>query len=170
MHFEKVSYEQFRKDCVLPQELTHSEQEMYLKGIYDGIRLPVRATPGSAGYDFFVPQRTVLRPGVNYRIPTGIRCPMDPGWVLMLCPRSGLGVKYGTRLTNTVGVIDSDYAQAANEGHIQVFMTAEKEVALEAGDRFCQGIFLRYGWTEDDSGSAEEQRTGGFGSTNGGNA
>ena len=42
-------------------------------------------------------------------VPTGIRCAMQPGWVLMLFPRSSRGFRYQMRLDNTAGIIDEDY-------------------------------------------------------------
>ena len=72
------------------------------------IPLPVRATSGSAGYDFTATCDVTLAPGQSALIPTGIRARMEPGWVLLLFPRSSLGFRHGVRLANTVGVIDSD--------------------------------------------------------------
>ena len=74
---------------------------------YEQIRLPHRATSGSAGYDFFLPCSLTLAPGKEVKIPTGIRVEMEEGWVLMLYPRSGLGFKYRLQMNNTVGIIDS---------------------------------------------------------------
>ena len=134
---------------------------------YEHIVLPRRATAGSAGYDFVTPIDVILAPGESIRIPTGIRARMEPGWVLLIFPRSGLGFKYRLQLDNTVGVIDSDYFNAANEGHIMVKVTNDshegKSLALQAGERFCQGIFLPFGLAEETE--VEAQRTGGFGST-----
>jgi len=131
----------------------------------DRIPLPRRATKGSAGYDFICPVETVIPPGGEALIPTGIRAEMAPGWVLLLFPRSSLGFKTGARLSNTVGVIDSDYAFAKNEGHILVKMRnpSGQALTLRKGDRFCQGIFLPYGTAEEEE--TEAARTGGFGST-----
>ena len=73
--------------------------------------------------------------------------------MLTLYPRSGLGFRYRLQLNNTVGVIDSDYYGSDNEGHIQAKITNDsregKELKLEAGTGFMQGIFLEYGITED---------------------
>jgi len=129
------------------------------------IPLPRRSTRGSAGYDFVAPAETVIPPGETRMIPTGIRCEMDEGWVLLIFPRSSLGVRHGIRLANTVGVIDSDYAYADNEGHIQVPLRnpSGTEVVIGQGERFCQGVLVPFGTAE-----AEEElprRTGGFGST-----
>ena len=129
------------------------------------IPMPRRATAGSAGYDFVSPVETVIPAGGSALIPTGIRAEMEPGWVLMLFPRSSLGFKYGVRLSNTAGIIDSDYAFAKNEGHIMVKLRnpSDAPVGIGRGERFCQGIFLPYGTAEESGEFAE--RTGGMGST-----
>ena len=136
---------------------------------YEGIRLPERATRGSAGYDFYSPLDFVLKPGETIKIPTGVRAKIEPGWVLMIFPRSGLGFKYRIQLNNTVGIIDSDYYDSDNEGHILIKITNDSNegriLSLNAGDGFAQGVFLPFGITEDDD--TESVRNGGFGSTGG---
>lgn len=129
------------------------------------IPLPRRATAGSAGYDFTAPAETVIPAGESALIPTGIRAEMEPGWVLALFPRSSLGFRTGIRLSNTVGIIDSDYSFAKNEGHIMVRLRnpSGAPVVIGRGERFCQGIFLPFGTAEEEDGLAE--RSGGFGST-----
>ena len=132
---------------------------------WEALRLPRRATAGSAGYDFFAPAAFALSPGGTVKIPTGMRALIRPGWVLMLFPRSGLGFKYRLQLNNTVGVVDSDYAGADNVGHIFIKLTnaGDRPLRVGAGEAFAQGVFLPYGITEDDE--AEGRRRGGFGST-----
>lgn len=129
------------------------------------IPLPCRATAGSAGYDFVSPITTTLAPNESLTIPTGIRAKMEAGWVLMLFPRSSLGFKHNIQLANTVGVIDSDYFHAANEGHIMVRLAnhGDHAVTIAQGDRFCQGVFLPYGLAEEET--VETTRQGGMGST-----
>ncbi len=129
------------------------------------IPLPRRATAGSAGYDFVSPLDILIPPGGDALIPTGIRVRMEPGWVLMLFPRSSLGFKHDVRLSNTVGIIDSDYFFAENEGHILVRLRnpLNREVHIGRGERFCQGVFLPYGTAEEEENLA--QRRGGMGST-----
>lgn len=167
--FHKVSFEQFLeglKDC-LPNDYTSDEVLEYARKLYDNIKLPVRATSGSAGYDFFTPYNFTLPPNKTIKIPTGIRCEMNEDWVLKLYPRSGLGFKYRLQLNNTVGIIDSDYFYSDNEGHIFVKLTndtnEDKIVSLKAGEGFAQGIFIEYGITIDDN--ADGVRNGGLGST-----
>ena len=168
--FEKVSFNQWKEDLLSGdlQEIYSRFPDMQLKKAYDAIKLPKRATAMSAGYDFYLPL-PVLDISVNsyITIPTGIRCAMDEGWVLKAYPRSGHGFKYGVHLANTVGVIDGDYYNADNEGHIHIKLVNDsllkKNIELMQGDAFCQGIFVPYGTTVDDESSAK--RTGGFGST-----
>ena len=130
---------------------------------WQNIKLPTRSTSGAAGYDFYLPYDVVLT-GMPVTIHTGVCCEIDPGWVLMVYPRSGLGFKYGVRLSNSTGVIDEDFIHADNEGHIALRMyAADKSVVLHAGDRFAQGIFLPYGTAIN--GNTDSIRHGGTGST-----
>lgn len=166
--FEKVSFEQFLKDLrdAIPEDALNMTDEE-IREVYDEIKLPKRATKGSAGYDFFSPLWVVLVPGGSIKIPTGIRAQIDEGWWLEMLPRSGLGTKYRVQLDNTVGVIDSDYYNSDNEGHIMVKLTNDgregKLAEIETGSGFCQGIFTVFGITRDDD--VETERNGGFGST-----
>lgn len=159
--FSKVSFAQFHLGW---QDAFGEDVD---RAVYDNLALPVRATTGSAGYDFFSPLRFTLAPGETIKIPTGIRAEIAEGWVLMVFPRSGLGFKYRLQMNNTVGIIDSDYYASDNEGHIFIKMTNDskegKNVTVEAGQGFAQGLFIPFGITEDDAVSAV--RNGGFGST-----
>lgn len=152
--FEHVSQQQFAQDMRQQDAMAVTE-----------IPLPRRATQGSAGYDYVCPADVTMQPGEQVLIATGIRAWMEPGWVLINCPRSSLGRKHGIRLANTIGVIDSDYYAADNEGHILVMLVngGDHTVTIRKGERFCQGIFLPYGLADEESVST--QRTGGFGSS-----
>lgn len=162
--FEKVSLEQYMESMKADYpQYTQSD----IEDMYEAIMLPKRATKGSAGYDFFAPFAFSLAPGATIKIPTGIRVRIDNDWVLNLYPRSGLGFKYRLQLNNTVGIIDSDYYDSDNEGHIFAKITNDsnegKVVEVASGTGFMQGIFLQYGVTVDDD--VNEVRNGGFGST-----
>ena len=91
---------------------------------------------------------------------------MEKEYVLQVYPRSSLGFKYQLQLLNTVGIIDSDYFNADNEGHIIIGLVnrGNKTVEVKAGDRITQGIFVRYYLAEEEENNTE--RKGGFGSTN----
>lgn len=172
--FSKISFEQFRKDCILLSTnyyyLSKDGQaaiEEEIQTAYENIQLPKRATEGSAGYDFFSPYPLNIHIGQCTTVLTGLRCEIAPGWVLQCYPRSGQGFKYGIHLANTVGIIDSDYYDAENEGHIMIKLINDSSIGqfyhVEQGKAFCQGIFVPFGITVDDK--AENVRIGGFGST-----
>lgn len=159
--FHRVSFEQFKNDW--DESLT----DIPVNLIFDDIKLPRRATIGSAGYDVYSPIDITLQPGESIKIPTGVRVEIEEGWVLKLYPRSGLGFKYRLQLNNTVGIIDSDYFYSDNEGHIFAKITNDtndgQTVTIKKGTGFMQGIFVEYGITFDDV--VKESRNGGFGST-----
>ena len=155
--FYKVSKEQFLADF----------EGQNAADVYASIKLPKRATTGSAGYDFFSPIDFTLAPGETIKLATGISVKIDEGWVLKLYPRSGLGFKFRLQMNNTVGIIDSDYYHSDNEGHIFAKITNDsnegKTLSIKQGEGCMQGIFVEYGVTYDDEVTAI--RNGGFGST-----
>ena len=161
--FEKVSVKQFTEDflsCV-------GGNGAAVEKLYGNVKLPVRATAGSAGYDMICPFDLTLAPGEGIKVPTGIRVKMQPGWMLLILPKSGLGSRFRLQLDNTMGLIDADYYGSDNEGHIMVPITNDsksgKVLNITAGKAFVQAVLVPHGITEDDA--AEGKRTGGFGST-----
>lgn len=160
MRFEKISREQWKKDC--DKIVTPLVKEIS----YDFVQIPKRGTEFSAGYDFFSPCTFVVPPHEKVNIPTGIRAvDMPKDFVLLMVVRSSIGMKWDCGLSNQVGVIDADYAFAENEGHIHVGLRnlSENYVEFKAGERIAQGIFTHYLVTDDDD--ANGKRTGGIGST-----
>ena len=156
--FYKVSKEQFLGDM--------AEERLFpTESAYENLELPKRATKGSAGYDFYSPIKFILKPGQTIKIPTGIRCEMNSDYALFIMPRSGLGFKYQIFLSNTLALIDSDFAYSDNEGHIMIKLlnNGKKDLYIKEGDKFCQGVFIPYGVTIDDD--CDGVRNGGFGST-----
>ena len=151
---------------------------------------PKAKTEGSAGFDFYVVEDTVVpswgnaininvdntfphtleevKKYMNYKptlVPTGIKCYMDEGTFLMLCVRSSLPLKSWLMLANGVGIIDRDYVDNPdNEGHIyfQLYNMGPCDILLKKGDCIGQGIILPY----QTNGEFEQAaRAGGFGST-----
>ena len=170
--FEKVSFEQFKESWlnISPNKfagMREDEINGVIHNVYNMIQLPTRATKGSAGHDFKCPININLEVGKSVMIPTGIRCKIDSGWVLKIYPRSGFGFKFGAYLANTVGIIDEDYYNSTNEGHIFVKLVNDsilaKDIEIKQGDAFCQGLFEQYGITIDDD--VTTTRNGGLGST-----
>lgn len=153
--FEKISYEQFKKDIIDDQT------------IYDSYNIPVRHTKCSAGYDFEAILPFELKPGEIKKIPTGIKVNMNEDEMLMIVVRSSTGFKYNVRMCNQVGIIESDYYNnITNEGHMWIALQNEgKEVfKVNAGDRIAQGIFVKF-LTVDNEEFIENKRNGGLGST-----
>ena len=153
--FEKISFEQFKKDIKDDKEL------------YESYILPKRGTKSAAGYDFYALYDYTLKPGEIMKVPTGIKVSMESDDVLFLIDRSSMGFKYNVRLCNQVGVVDADYYNNSNnEGHmwIRIQNEGDKDYIVKKGDGMIQGIFMKYLKTDDDIES-DEIRNGGFGST-----
>lgn len=132
--------------------------------------LPKRATPGSAGYDFYYPYKrqeympmNVRASGQYFCIDTGIHLEdgdLQPDEVLVLFPKSGIGKRNGFYFSNTLGVIDNDYRDS-----IKCYFNTEMSILeLKRGDAFMQGIIFKFGLLPGDK-PVLEKRTGGFGST-----
>ena len=160
--FEKVSFEQFLKDWI---DTFGDYKKENVLNIYENIKLPKRATKGSAGHDISIPFEISVASGCNLKIPTGIRCNMDDEYVMLIFPRSSLGIKKGIRLLNTTAVIDSDYFHADNEGHIFICLknTSSEVVKFNAGDNIVQAVFVPFGTADTEEVTTE--RVGGMGST-----
>lgn len=129
------------------------------------IPLPKRATKNSAGYDFHAIEDVVIEPHTTAVIKTGIKSYFMPNEVLMIVPRSSIGIKRNLMMPNNVAIIDSDYYNNSdNEGHIFIPLhNLGNEVRrIKAGERIAQGIFVPF-LTGGDIPEAE--RVGGVGST-----
>jgi dUTP pyrophosphatase len=76
--------------------------------IDEDICLPTRANPTDGGLDLVAKEYTVLKHGIRTLVHTGVYTEIPAGYVGLLIPRSSLS-KYGVTMTNSIGVIDSDY-------------------------------------------------------------
>lgn len=156
--FYKVSYEQFKKD------VEKFDNEIDVELIYKDLKLPSRSTKHSAGYDFVAPFTFKVEKNKKYIIPTGIKCEMSEDKVLLCFPRSSYGFKYGFRLLNSTGVIDSDYYNNSdNEGHIMLGFMTDEDMMIIKGSKLFQAVITKFYTTEDDNST--EDRKGGIGST-----
>lgn len=155
-NFEKVSFSEFKKSISND------------KVLYNNYNLPVRKTSGSVGYDFELLEDIEILPDKIVKIPTGVKSNFSKNEMLLIVVRGSLGFKHNIRLTNQLGIVDSDYYNNnTNEGHIFVSLQNEgkKVFKLKKGDRFVQGIFLNVNFIDNEKDEFM-QRTGGFGSTN----
>ncbi len=154
--FEKISFEQFKKDICDDKEL------------YDSYLLPVRKTKAAAGYDFLAIQDFEIEPGEIKKIPTGIKALYPEDEALMLFVRSSMGFKYNVRMCNQVGIIDSDfYNNPDNEGHMWFALQnhGDKTFVVKKGQGFGQGLFMRY-YTVDEEEEIKDERIGWTGKPN----
>ncbi len=154
--FEKITFKQFKNDI-------NND-----KILYEEYHLPKRSTKFSAGYDICSLIDCSLEPGSVIKIPTGAKIMMNCDEMFMIIPRSSLGTKYGIVLSNGVGLIDADYYNnETNEGHFFISLrnTGNENFEIHVGDKIAQGLFIKY-LCVDDEEEINENRKGGFGSTN----
>ncbi len=129
--------------------------------------LPKRSTSHSAGYDLASVEEVLIQPGEIKKVPTGLKVSMQDNEVMLVFPRSSLGLKKQLMLANNVGVIDQDYYNSpGNEGHIMIpiYNFGNNPQTIEKYERIAQGIFITYLKTDDDE-TVDEKRISGFGST-----
>ena len=109
-----------------------------------GMSAPEYATDGSAAVDLRAAldegEVLTLAPGARAMIPTGIAIsPESKDVVAIVAGRSGLGVKKGVTLSNSIGVIDSDYRGEISVGLIN---HGDEPFEVRRGDRIAQMMFV----------------------------
>ena len=77
-YFEKITFEQFKKDVSDDREL------------YDSYELPRRGSKNSCGYDFLAINNIILHPGEIIKIPTGYKARFMEDEALLLVVRSSI--------------------------------------------------------------------------------
>jgi len=130
------------------------------------IKLPIRATKISAGYDFSSPISITIQPKSKEVIWTDVKSYMQEGEVLILDVRSSIGIKKGLMLANTIGIVDMDYfSNINNDGNIGIclYNMTDKPVCIEQFERIAQGILIPF--LVSDNGNTDEERVGGIGSS-----
>lgn len=133
----------------------------------EDVQLPTRNDKGSAGYDFYVRKEVTILPMQKTIIHTDVKAYMPEDEVLLLFARSSVAHVKGLLLSTGVSVIDSSYyGNEDNDGNIllAVVNSTGKAITLKAGDRICQGVFVKYGVVDNDEPRTAE-RAGGMGSS-----
>lgn len=145
--------------------------ELKIKRIsHDGVKidLPRRATEGSAGLDLCaaVSESVTVNPRSLVRIPSGIAIGLPSSeYVGLVFARSGLAVKHGITLSNSVGVIDSDYT---GEIIVGLCNLSDMPYTIEPGERIAQLVVMPVSIlpiVEVAELQPTERAAGGFGST-----
>lgn len=127
--------------------------------------IPTRATPGSAGFDLYAIRDYEMNE--HEIIETGIAMDIPPGFVGLVFARSGKAFKKKVTLSNSVGVVDSDY-----RGEVKVALSdLKKETQVEEikkGDKIAQILFMELpyvGLQEVPELGETKRGEGGFGSS-----
>jgi dUTP pyrophosphatase len=130
------------------------------------VEVPLHATGGSAGLDLraCIDEPVELRPGEIKVIPSGIAAQIPEGYAGFLFARSGLGIKHGITMANSVGVIDSDYRGEIRMGLINL---SDETYTIDPGDRVAQLVIMPVARVEFVQGiiGGTDRGSGGFGST-----
>ncbi len=143
-------------------------KELKVKKVRESAKLPTRATEGSAGYDLYacIDKPLLLKGGETAVIPTGIAIGLDdPHYAAFIYARSGLAIKHGIGLLNSVGVIDSDYRGEICVGVINQISEAYE---IQPFERIAQMVIEPVALpklTEVTSLDETVRGVGGFGST-----
>jgi dUTP pyrophosphatase len=131
----------------------------------EGLPLPSYETKGAAGMDLRAAEKTVLRPGERYLMPTGFAIALPEGYEAQVRPRSGLAVKHGVTVLNAPGTIDCDYR---GEIKVPLINHGQSDFTIQRGDRIAQMVIAevtRVQWREDENLDETERGSGGFGSS-----
>ena len=139
-----------------------------IKKLKENAKLPTRATPGSAGFDLYacIDEPVTLNKGDTALIPTGIAIGLDdPHYAAFIHSRSGLAIKHGIALLNSVGVIDSDYR---GEVCVGVVKLTEEPYTIQPFERVAQMVIKPVELPEIievEELDETDRGQGGFGST-----
>lgn len=128
-------------------------------------KLPTHATKGSAAVDLIacLDNDKVVGPNQTLFIPAGISMAVPEGYGAFLLPRSGLGANDGIILSNTVGLIDSDYRGPVG---ISLWNRSNAPFEVKVGMRICQMVVIKVEEIElemVDELDETERGEGGFG-------
>ena len=142
--------------------------ELKIKKLRENAQIPFRATAGSAGMDLYacIDEPVTLSGGEKAVIPTGIAIALpSPELGAFIFARSGLAIKHGIGLLNSVGVIDSDYR---GEICVGVINQLSEPYTIMPDERIAQMVILPVSLipaVECDELDETERGAGGFGST-----
>ena len=142
--------------------------QVKVKRLNDNAVLPKRATEGSAGADLYacINEPVTIAPGQLVKIPTGIAIELESNdLAAFLFARSGLGVKHGITLSNSVGVVDSDYRGEVCVGLCNV---SSEPYTIQPNERIAQMVIMPVacaGFIEVSELGDTSRGAGGFGST-----
>lgn len=141
--------------------------KIQIKKVRENAKIPTRGTSGAAGFDLYacITEPLTLKKGDTALIPTGIAIAVPEGYAAFIHSRSGLSIKRGICLLNSVGVIDSDYR---GEICVGVIKATDEPYTIEPNERIAQMVIKPVETPElieTDKLDSTDRGAGGFGST-----
>ena len=141
--------------------------KLKIKKVRENAKIPTRGTDGAAGFDLYacIDKPLTLNKGDTALIPTGIAIAVPEGYAAFIHSRSGLSIKKGICLLNSVGVVDSDYR---GEVCVGVIKATVEPYTIEPFERIAQMVIKQVcipTLVETDELDETDRGTGGFGST-----
>lgn len=141
--------------------------ELKIKKLKENAKIPTRGTDGAAGFDLYacIDEPLTLNKGDTALIPTGIAIAVPEGYAAFIHSRSGLSIKKGICLLNSVGVVDSDYR---GEVCVGVIKATDGPYTIEPFERIAQMVIKQVcipTLVETNELDDTDRGTGGFGST-----
>ena len=139
--------------------------QLRVKLLSESALLPVYATEGAACFDLHATDTLGVPAGRARAVPTGLAFEVPADHVMLVFSRSGHGFKNGVRLSNSVGVIDSDYR---GEVQVKLHNDSATDFIVAHGDRIAQAMILpvaRFELVQADELSDTARGAGGLGST-----
>lgn len=146
--------------CFLKTEM--EKIPVKIKLLHPEAKMPVHATEGSAGFDIYSIEDTIIQPKETKMIPTGLSFEIPQGHHLQVWDRSG---KAKQSIHAFAGILDSDY-----RGELKILLhnASQEEHKIEKGDRMAQALILpvlQAEFTQVQQLSETERGAGGFHST-----
>lgn len=143
-------------------------ETLKIKKVNENAVIPHRATEGSAGLDLCacIDEPLTLGGGETALIPTGLAIALPSAqYGAFIFARSGLSIKHGIGLLNSVGVIDSDYR---GEIKVGVINQVKEPYTIQPGERIAQLVVMPVSTMPVEAAESldeTERGSGGFGST-----
>lgn len=130
-------------------------------------KAPTYGTEGAGAFDFYSNVSMTVPPRGVAKIPLGVKVAIPPEYMMLIIPRSSIGAKTPLRLSNSIGLIDSDY-----RGEVMALYENKPDAigsrTIADGDRVAQGFLIPkvpVTFTEVDKLEETKRSDGGFGST-----
>lgn len=130
--------------------------------------LPKYETLGAAGMDVCSDEDVEIAPGKVVAVKTGLYFEIPEGYEIQVRPRSGLSMKTGLRVANSLGTLDSDWR---GNSAVLLWNTDTVSYMVKKGDRIAQLVLSevpKISWvsvlSKDVLGKTDRGESG-FGST-----